>query len=113
MKNGNSNLYLNDVNLNNLLKSKTTDDFIEGSSNLFFTILRANSNITNYFNRITTDSIKDVYYFLKLTNKNFVQKMDNLALMLLTKEKNIADALFPNKQLDTFLLDFESNSTKS
>lgn len=64
-----------------------------------------NSKIDN-----TLDSDKNPSYFLKLTNKNFVQKMDNLAQLLLSKENEINEALFPNKIFDTFLLDFESSS---
>lgn len=65
----------------------------------------------NFFDNSKIDNSSDLELiptkFLNFTNKNFIQKLDLLVNLLSNKNQDLEKALFPNKILDTYLLEAE------
>lgn len=70
----------------------------------------------NFFNNSLSISdgstSKKAINFITFTNLNFVNKIDNIIDILTNRIDDLNKALFPNKILENFVIDFELNSLK-
>jgi hypothetical protein len=82
LKEGQRNFYITQARVDSYIKNRTTDDFIEGSNNRFFTSQLANSRINSYINNITTDNLREGSSNLYFTNSRV---LSNVNRVLLTK----------------------------